>query len=165
MTQPTNSTGDTDAPNQACHENETDTKQHSLQQEKLANQEKDVDSSVSTSDNGIWFRPLQEGDRDQIQNLHEDWFPVRYKNEFYDELVHNRMVKSGEDLFTCAAIYEEDDQNGENLEFDHQFGDETDKKDDFIVGCIVGSFVSIHRLSKETRGMLVSEISNCTKLF
>jgi hypothetical protein len=161
MKQPTDSIGSTNAPNKACHE--TDTKQHSLQQEKLANQENDDESSVSTSDNGISFRPLQEGDRDQIQSLHEDWFPVRYKSEFYDELVHHRMVNSGEELFTCAAIYEEEEDqtmNGENLEYDR-----ADKKDDFIIGCIVGSFVSISRLSEETTGLLVSETSDCTKLF
>ena len=165
MKQPINSIGSTNAPNKACHE--TDTKQHSLQQEKLANQENGDESSVSPSDNGILFRPLQEGDRDQIQSLHEDWFPVRYKSEFYDELVHHRMVNSGEELFTCAAVYEEEDQtmNGENLEYDRQVGEEADKKDDFIIGCIVGSFVSISRLSEETTGLLVSETSDCTKLF
>ena len=53
----------------------------------------------------ISFRPLEPKDRGQIQKLHEEWFPVSYKEEFYDDLVLHRMVHSGEELVTCAAVY------------------------------------------------------------
>jgi ribosomal protein S18 acetylase RimI-like enzyme len=50
------------------------------------------------------FRPLEPKDREQIQKLHEEWFPVSYKDEFYDDLVIHRMVNSGEELITYAAV-------------------------------------------------------------
>ncbi|CAB9530380.1 alpha-acetyltransferase 60 [Seminavis robusta] len=50
------------------------------------------------------FRPLQPCDRQQIQELHEQWFPVTYSNEFYNDLVNNhRLATSGDHLFTCVA--------------------------------------------------------------
>ena len=52
----------------------------------------------------ISFRSLRVGDRSRIQQLHEQWFPVTYSNEFYDELVTNhRLATSGDNLFTCVA--------------------------------------------------------------
>ena len=117
------------------------------------------------------FRPLQENDRNLIQVLHEDWFPVRYKNEFYDELVHHRMFNSGEHLFTCAAIYEEEDPitKLENVEYSlsHRIGakSDVDKDESLIVGCIVGSFVRSSLLNEETTGLLISDCSKFTKLF
>lgn len=32
------------------------------------------------------LRSIQKHDRDCVQKLHEDWFPVKYSNEFYDAL-------------------------------------------------------------------------------
>lgn len=40
----------------------------------------------------LHFRPIQPQDRQQIQALHEQWFPVRYHDEFYDSLVYGRLT-------------------------------------------------------------------------
>jgi ribosomal protein S18 acetylase RimI-like enzyme len=59
--------------------------------------------SLSSSLPRITFRPIVPQDREMIQALHEDWFPVAYHDEFYDELVQHRMAHSGEPLYTCVA--------------------------------------------------------------
>ena len=38
-----------------------------------------------------------------IRALHEEWFPVRYSAGFYDAAVRERMVGTGESLFTLVA--------------------------------------------------------------
>lgn len=130
----------------------------------------DGESDLSSGD-CISFRPLQESDRDQIQLLHEDWFPVRYKNEFYDELVHHRMFNSGEQLLTCAAVYEEEDPTKklENVEYSFSLPigtkPDVEKDESMIVGCIVGSFVRSSRLNEETAALLISDCSKFTNLF
>jgi ribosomal protein S18 acetylase RimI-like enzyme len=52
---------------------------------------------------------LKEGDKDEIRELHQKWFPVQYKSIFYDSIVINQMISSDKSappipLFTCAAL-------------------------------------------------------------
>jgi len=90
------------------------------------------------------FRAIAPSDRDQIQALHELWFPVRYQDEFYDDLAGigsggNRRNASininnsngskpagtgppqfgGEPLFTCVAVVE---PQGQRLGCTYQLG-------------------------------------------
>jgi ribosomal protein S18 acetylase RimI-like enzyme len=56
-------------------------------------------SSDSTSDDcrcteefpELYFRSILPQDREQVQALHEEWFPVRYQSEFYETLVQGRL--------------------------------------------------------------------------
>ena len=41
---------------------------------------------------GLYFRSILPQDRQQIQILHEKWFPVQYNDEFYDALVQGRLA-------------------------------------------------------------------------
>jgi ribosomal protein S18 acetylase RimI-like enzyme len=41
---------------------------------------------------GLYFRSILPIDRQQIQRLHEEWFPVEYQEKFYDTLVHGKLV-------------------------------------------------------------------------
>ncbi len=41
---------------------------------------------------GLYFRSILPIDRQQIQRLHEEWFPVEYQDKFYDTLVHGKLV-------------------------------------------------------------------------
>jgi ribosomal protein S18 acetylase RimI-like enzyme len=50
----------------------------------------------------LYFRPLNPEDREQVQQLHEDWFPVRYESAFYDKLV--RCGPDHSPYFTMAAV-------------------------------------------------------------
>jgi ribosomal protein S18 acetylase RimI-like enzyme len=66
--------------------------------------------SSSQSSFNFQFRPIVPLDRARIQALHEDWFPVSYHDEFYDELVQHRMAVTGELLYTCVAVAKRNQQ-------------------------------------------------------
>ena len=119
----------------------------------------------------ISYRPFREGDRDQLQELHKEWFPVTYKDEFYDELVYERMVNTGEKLFTCAIVYHDDDgmqQNSTSTQgstespttpIEASNSQLSDVEEDYIIACVVGSMLDVTRLDKETASLLVSDPS------
>ena len=46
---------------------------------------------------GLYFRKILPVDRHQIQNLHEEWFPVQYQEKFYDTLVYGKLVTPNHD--------------------------------------------------------------------
>uniref|UniRef100_A0A6U5HDQ8 N-alpha-acetyltransferase 60 n=1 Tax=Corethron hystrix TaxID=216773 RepID=A0A6U5HDQ8_9STRA len=48
-------------------------------------------SSVPAGEKVLKFRSLNQSDREVVQKLHEDWFPVVYAKSFYDGLVEHRM--------------------------------------------------------------------------
>jgi len=54
------------------------------------------------------FRSLRPSDKDSIKALHEEWFPVSYKDEFYECVVHNKMSGTGDPLFSCVACTEKE---------------------------------------------------------
>jgi len=124
----------------------------------------------------IRFRTLQPKDRDEIKTLHEEWFPVTYKDEFYDELVLQRMFSSGDDLYTCAAVCaknkgsvncrgeENGTQNGATGN-NKKNGWKSNDQDDRIVACIVGSYVEVARMDLKTVDCLVDDPSLHTRLF
>jgi len=132
---------------------------------------------LSTHGGFISYRPFHEGDRDQLQELHKEWFPVTYKDEFYDELVYERMVNTGEKLFTCAAIYHEDDGTPPNLSpsqsateppiaaNESQDTTSSEEEEDYIIACVVGSLLDVTRLDKDTVSLLVSDPVRFKKVF
>eukprot|EP00567_Pseudictyota_dubia_P008589 CAMPEP_0197445296 /NCGR_PEP_ID=MMETSP1175-20131217/10549_1 /TAXON_ID=1003142 /ORGANISM="Triceratium dubium, Strain CCMP147" /LENGTH=331 /DNA_ID=CAMNT_0042976231 /DNA_START=206 /DNA_END=1202 /DNA_ORIENTATION=+ len=67
-----------------------------------------AESSVSNK-RRLLFRSLRPSDKSSIKALHEDWFPVRYKDDFYECVVHNRMAGTDDPLFSCVAYTVEDD--------------------------------------------------------
>lgn len=117
----------------------------------------------------ISYRAFHEGDRDQLQELHKEWFPVTYKDAFYDELVYERMVNTGEKLFTCAIVYHEDDGVQQNstptnsataapvTSTEAPHSQLSDEEDDYIIACVVGSMLDVSRLDKETASLLVPD--------
>lgn len=92
----------------------------------------------------LYFRNILPSDRKVIEELHEEWFPVKYEEEFYNELVYGRMCHSGDPLYTCLAIH---------------------KTTETIVGCLVGCFMKTTNLSKKTQELLVSEREHFSFLF
>ena len=64
--------------------------------------ESDVVPVAVSVEADILFRVLQPGDLAQVRALHEDWFPVRYEDAFYE-----RVVNCGEQhapYYTMAAV-------------------------------------------------------------
>ena len=82
----------------------------------------------------LHFRAIQPCDRQQIQDLHEEWFPVRYQQEFYDDLVYGKMCHTGEDLYTNLALH-----------------------DNNIAACVVAAKVPAKRLNKTSRNLLLPQ--------
>mmetsp|Transcript_19458 Transcript_19458/g.39031 ORF Transcript_19458/g.39031 Transcript_19458/m.39031 type:complete len:458 (+) Transcript_19458:80-1453(+) len=69
-------------------------------------------STPSPQKNGqkgvIYFRSILPSDRSVIQVLHEEWFPVDYKDDFFDALCNERVMPvSGEPLHCCVACFKE----------------------------------------------------------
>lgn len=104
---------------------------------------------LDSHDGVICYRPLNPADRDQVQELHKEWFPVVYKDEFYDELVLERMVNTGEKLFTCCITYEPDEETDDD--------DDEEEVEDYIIACVVGSLLDVSRLDKDTASLLISD--------
>jgi ribosomal protein S18 acetylase RimI-like enzyme len=125
--------------------------------------------SMKLSSGGyVSFRPFQASDREQVQGLHEEWFPVRYKQEFYDDLVHQRMFNSGEELFTYAAIYHDDNEDPGHVQSCSSWcssSQDSTSKEDSVVACVVGSFLEVSCMDNTTTALLISSPSRYTRLF
>ena len=70
--------------------------------------------SVAQISYTIYFRPIQESDRKEIEELHEELFPVAYTDYFYDNVVQN-MSMNDQPLFSCVAVAREDDEENSFL--------------------------------------------------
>jgi ribosomal protein S18 acetylase RimI-like enzyme len=102
----------------------------------------------------ISFRRIQPKDRMQIQALHEEWFPVEYQQEFYDDLCsHQRMCHSGHALYTVVAVIPKQKRNHNRTS--SMDNNETDTSDEQIIACLVGCVLSAHKLNDNSRQMLV----------
>jgi len=112
----------------------------------------------------ISFRRIQPKDRTQIQALHEEWFPVEYQDEFYDDLCwHQKMCHSGHDLYTMVATIPKkmnnnlhgDNKNDDDDHDDDHDNDNNDPSDEQIIACLVGCVLSAHKLNASSRELLV----------
>jgi ribosomal protein S18 acetylase RimI-like enzyme len=66
----------------------------------------------------IYFRPIKTEDRNVIQTLHEQWFPVDYKSDFFDGLCNDRIMPgTNQVLYSCVACFKELD----DLEFEEMY--------------------------------------------
>lgn len=75
-----------------------------MDKENESPQEKDdLLKGSSTTWSHLLIRPLQEHDRDQLQQLHEELFPVKYTKEFYDAAVKNKST-SGHSLYSRVIV-------------------------------------------------------------
>lgn len=121
----------------------------------------------------VKYRSLQLKDKTIVKDLHEKWFPVKYSDDFYSSLVQNKLVGSGNRLYSCVAYKNEQNENEENLSNDYQsWGGKNNNNDrvesfddtkldniengdtDDILGCIVGTFVETSN-SKSASDLLI----------
>ena len=66
----------------------------------------------------IYFRPIKPEDRSVIQTLHQQWFPVDYKPDFFDSLCNDRIMPgTNQPLYSCVACFKELD----DLEFEEMY--------------------------------------------
>ena len=115
----------------------------------------------------LHFRPLQEDDHDQIKDLHDELFPVKYSAQFYKNVVCNKTT-SGHPLLSRVVIEKGfDEESGSSLQPRTPYledlakhvgipsfqEDEIDDKvtiprdsgpsADRLIGCIVGAFIDL----------------------
>jgi histone acetyltransferase MCC1 len=102
----------------------------------------------SSGPSPLQFRSIQPADQEEIKRLHELWFPVKYMDEFYDDLVYGRMTGTGDPLFTSVG-YRID-------AVDHRRT---------IAACVVGCFIQATSLSAKLRDTLIRNPYQHTKLF
>ncbi len=89
-------------------------------------------------DETISFREIHPRDRRRIQELFEEWFPVEYKDEFYDQLCNNRSMGE-QTLYTLLAT----------VPIAH--GDDNQK----IIACLLGCKLSARKLNHASRALLI----------
>eukprot|EP00026_Physarum_polycephalum_P014523 Phypoly_transcript_15047.p1 GENE.Phypoly_transcript_15047~~Phypoly_transcript_15047.p1 ORF type:complete len:230 (+),score=21.68 Phypoly_transcript_15047:3-692(+) len=59
-------------------------------------------NTISNTREQIVVRPITDVDLDRIRPLHEEWFPVKYDNDFYATMAHN--TSSFPVTFAMAAV-------------------------------------------------------------
>ena len=99
-------------------------------------------------DENVTFRPLQESDREEIQRLHEDWFPVDYKEDFYDGVVQNKMASTGQPLYTQVAVISCPETQQER-----------------IIGSLLGAFVQVAKCKTKSVELMVPNPQRHTRMF
>mmetsp|Transcript_9536 Transcript_9536/g.23746 ORF Transcript_9536/g.23746 Transcript_9536/m.23746 type:complete len:415 (-) Transcript_9536:1253-2497(-) len=87
------------------------------------------------NDKTISFREILPHDRRRIQELFQKWFPVDYKEEFYDHLCNTRTM-ADQKLYTILATVQD---NGHER----------------IIACLLGCKLSARKLNEASRTLLV----------
>ena len=137
----------------------------------------------------IAFRKIHPSDKKQIQHLHEQWFPVKYLDEFYDDLVYERMTSTGDPLFTSVGtmpgtVDYSGDKHDKHVLPNHasaptSFGlewkgihsqldqppPEQQQQEEVIVACVVGCFLQATTLPGPLQQLLITNPVRHPRLF
>jgi GNAT superfamily N-acetyltransferase len=115
--------------------------------------------NILGDDKTISFREIRPGDRKRIQELFEEWFPVDYKVEFYDNLCNQRTM-GDQKLYTLLATVPKPasiitstitpTSEGE-AESSHEHDDDGQR----IIACLLGCKLSARKLNEASRTLLV----------
>jgi hypothetical protein len=79
--------------------------------------EEGSNSEVEEHQNLLSFRPIQQSDRDQLKALHEELFPVKYTEEFYNNVVKNKSL-GGSPLYSRIAVWNRHQDPGMEIQND-----------------------------------------------
>ena len=96
----------------------------------------------------ISFREILPKDRKQIQKLFEEWFPVDYKEDFYDSLCNQRKM-GDQNLYTLLATVPTASVESD-VEATHSNGD-----NHMIIACLLGCKLGACRLNEKSRSLLI----------
>eukprot|EP00537_Pseudo-nitzschia_pungens_P007897 CAMPEP_0172377980 /NCGR_PEP_ID=MMETSP1060-20121228/69188_1 /TAXON_ID=37318 /ORGANISM="Pseudo-nitzschia pungens, Strain cf. cingulata" /LENGTH=500 /DNA_ID=CAMNT_0013105691 /DNA_START=276 /DNA_END=1774 /DNA_ORIENTATION=- len=100
------------------------------------NNDDNNNNNNNSQTNTISFREIQPGDRILIQELFEEWFPVEYKDDFYDNLCQHRTM-GPQKLYTIVATTTP--ASGREQ----------------IIGCLLGCKLTARKLSPSSRRLLL----------
>ena len=69
-------------------------------------------NGISINPDNIIYKPLSKNNITEVKNLHKEWFPIDYDDEFFEEVLND----NGKTYFTIGAFYNlscKDDTNKE----------------------------------------------------
>ena len=83
-----------------------------------------------------YYRPVRPGDREEIKRLHEEWFPVRYQDEFYDDLVKGIGPSFGRTSNKDTSNNDTATQNGQAAQSHHKTASNDTESDRTLFSCV-----------------------------
>lgn len=113
-----------------------------------------VDTPMSFNTNNtetISFREIVPSDRSRIQELFESWFPVDYKDEFYDNLCNQRTMGDQKLYTLLATIPLVDAKTPLAGETNDSHGNDGHR----IIACLLGCKLSARKLNDASRTLLI----------
>lgn len=99
----------------------------------------------------IFFRSILPEDRIRIQELFEEWFPVDYKDDFYDDLC-NHSTMGAQDLYTLVATKVDQDQDDDKEERRNNPNAPLPRR---IIACLLGCKLKVSKLNEASRDLLI----------
>lgn len=106
-----------------------------------------------TPERVIYFRDLSSWDIPQVRLLHEEWFPIRYNQAFYDGAAQGLWMETGGPLFARLAV--EMQPSPELVQPRAE-----DRRDEHILGAVTASTLP---LSKVDDPDLISPTTGSTR--
>ncbi|VEU35730.1 unnamed protein product [Pseudo-nitzschia multistriata] len=107
-----------------------------------------INGSNSNSNNDtISFREILPRDRTRIQELFEEWFPVDYKDEFYDDLCQNQSMGS-QRLYTLVATITTTAARA-------PLSPAPEPQRERLIACLLGCKLTASKLNRTSRRLLI----------
>ncbi|RLN72891.1 hypothetical protein BBJ28_00017834, partial [Nothophytophthora sp. Chile5] len=97
--------------------------------------------SSSGPDRVIYFRDLASTDIPQVRALHEEWFPIRYNQAFYDGAAQGLWIETGGPLFARLAVEMETSTAASPVQ-----PRENDRQNEHILGAVTASTLPLSKV-------------------
>ncbi|RLN95840.1 hypothetical protein BBJ28_00013192 [Nothophytophthora sp. Chile5] len=97
--------------------------------------------SPSGPDRVIYFRDLASTDIPQVRALHEEWFPIRYNQAFYDGAAQGLWIETGGPLFARLAVEMEASTAASPVQ-----PREHDRQNEHILGAVTASTLPLSKV-------------------
>ncbi|KAG7394675.1 hypothetical protein PHYBOEH_004831 [Phytophthora boehmeriae] len=91
-------------------------------------------------DRVIYFRDLSSWDIPKVRELHEDWFPIRYNQAFYDGAAQGLWMETGGPLFARLAVEMQPSPTGLQPVSDQ------DRQEESVLGAVTASTLPLSKV-------------------
>ncbi|RLN53491.1 hypothetical protein BBP00_00009295, partial [Phytophthora kernoviae] len=91
----------------------------------------------------IYFRDLNSSDIPKVRELHEEWFPIRYNQAFYDGAAQGLWMETGGPLFARLAV--EMNPSTTELQPVRPLTDE-DRREEHVLGVVTASTLPLSKV-------------------
>ncbi|KAG7377107.1 hypothetical protein PHYPSEUDO_012157 [Phytophthora pseudosyringae] len=103
--------------------------------------DRDVEDA-KTPERVIYFRDLGSGDIPQVRALHEEWFPIRYNQAFYDGAAQGLWMETGGPLFARLAMVTQPSPDWQTP----VQPDPEQRRDEHILGAVTASTLPLSKV-------------------